>query len=252
MKKQDVFIIILSALVFGAIIFYIVYKPEKSEIYSKVFNGISSSNINVKLSNSNLAIIHSSKFYVNVDNEHLNVYKRNNKLYIEEETNINSEDKNVYLYVPEDYSFDNIDVSMNSGHINGDGLNSSNLKINIVNGEVNLSNLNILNSMDVNILSGNVNLSGEVSNLTLVNESANVYFNGSLLFNNSFESVNGKLTLKLLNKDSYIFKFNKKYKDVLIDDKKVSKLSYGNGKNIVAIKKNSGNVDINFVGDVSV
>lgn len=252
MKKQDVFIIILSALVFGAIIFYIVYKPEKSEIYSKVFNGISSSNINVKLSNSNLAIIHSSKFYVNVDNEHLNVYKRNNKLYIEEETNINSEDKNVYLYVPEDYSFDNIDVSMNSGHINGDGLNSSNLKINIVNGEVNLSNLNILNSMDVNILSGNVNLSGEVSNLTLVNESANVYFNGSLLFNNSFESVNGKLTLKLLNKDSYKFKFNKKYKDVLIDDKKVSKLSYGNGKNIVAIKKNSGNVDINFVGDVSV
>ncbi len=252
MKKQDVFIIILSALVFGAIIFYIVYKPEKSEIYSKVFNGISSSNINVKLSNSNLAIIHSSKFYVNVDNEHLNVYKRNNKLYIEEETNINSEDKNVYLYVPEDYSFDNIDVSMNSGHINGDGLNSSNLKINIVNGEVNLSNLNILNSMDVNILSGNVNLSGEVSNLTLVNESANVYFNGSLLFNNSFESVNGKLTLKLLNKDSYKFKFNKKYKDVLIDDKKVSKLSYGNGKNIIAIKKNSGNVDINFVGDVSV
>lgn len=252
MKKQDVFIIILSALVFGAIIFYIVYKPEKSEIYSKVFNGISSSNINVKLSNSNLAIIHSSKFYVNVDNEHLNVYKRNNKLYIEEKTNIDSEDKNVYLYVPEDYSFDNIDVSMNSGHINGDGLNSSNLKINIVNGEVNLSNLNILNSMDVNILSGNVNLSGEVSNLTLVNESANVYFNGSLLFNNSFESVNGKLTLKLLNKDSYKFKFNKKYKDVLIDDKKVSKLSYGNGKNIVAIKKNSGNVDINFVGDVSV
>lgn len=252
MKKQDVFIIILSALVFGAIIFYIVYKPEKSEIYSKVFNGISSSNINVKLSNSNLAIIHSSKFYVNVDNEHLNVYKRNNKLYIEEKTNIDSEDKNVYLYVPEDYSFDNIDVSMNSGHINGDGLNSSNLKINIVNGEVNLSNLNILNSMDVNILSGNVNLSGEVSNLTLVNESANVYFNGSLLFNNSFESVNGKLTLKLLNKDSYKFKFNKKYKDVLIDDKKVSKLSYGNGKNIIAIKKNSGNVDINFVGDVSV
>lgn len=252
MKKQDVFIIILSALVFGAIIFYIVYKPEKSEIYSKVFNGISSSNINVKLSNSNLAIIHSSKFYVNVDNEHLNVYKRNNKLYIEEETNINSEDKNVYLYVPEDYSFDNIDVSMNSGHINGDGLNSSNLRINIVNGEVNLSNLNILNSMDVNILSGNVNLSGEVSNLTLFNESANVYFNGSLLFNNSFESVNGKLTLKLLNKDSYKFKFNKKYKDVLIDDKKVSKLSYGNGKNIIAIKKNSGNVDINFVGDVSV
>lgn len=252
MKKQDVFIIILSALVFGAIIFYIVYKPEKSEIYSKVFNGISSSNINVKLSNSNLAIIHSSKFYVNVDNEHLNVYKRNNKLYIEEKTNIDSEDKNVYLYVPEDYSFDNIDVSMNSGHINGDGLNSSNLRINIVNGEVNLSNLNILNSMDVNILSGNVNLSGEVSNLTLVNESANVYFNGSLLFNNSFESVNGKLTLKLLNKDSYKFKFNKKYKDVLIDDKKVSKLSYGNGKNIIAIKKNSGNVDINFVGDVSV
>ena len=79
MKKQDVFVILLSALVFFAIIFYIVYKPEKRETYSKVFNGISSSNVNVKLNNSNLAIIHSSKFYVNVDNEHLNVYKRNNK-----------------------------------------------------------------------------------------------------------------------------------------------------------------------------
>ena len=79
MKKQDVFVILLSALVFFAIIFYIVYKPEKRETYSKVFNGISSSNVNVKLNNSNLAIIHSNKFYVNVDNEHLNVYKRNNK-----------------------------------------------------------------------------------------------------------------------------------------------------------------------------
>lgn len=252
MKKQDVFVILLSALVFFAIIFYIVYKPEKRETYSKVFNGISSSNVNVKLNNSNLAIIHSSKFYVNVDNEHLNVYKRNNKLYIEEETNIDSEDKNVYLYVPEDYSFDNIDVSMNSGHINGDGLNSSNLKINIVNGEVNLSNLNILNSMDVNILSGNVNLSGEVSNLALVNEGASIYFSGALFANNSIDSVNGKITLKLENKDSYKFKFNKKFKDVFIEDKKVSKLSYGYGKNIITINKNSGNVDINFVGDVSV
>ena len=68
MKKQDVFVILLSALVFFAIIFYIVYKPEKRETYSKVFNGISSSNVNVKLNNSNLAIIHSNKFYVNVDN----------------------------------------------------------------------------------------------------------------------------------------------------------------------------------------
>ena len=252
MKKQDVFIILLCALVFGAIIFYIVYKPKKSEIYSKVYNGISSSNVNVKLNNSNLAIIHSNKFYVNVDNKHLNVYKRNNKLYIEEETNIDSEDKNVYLYVPEDYSFDNIVINMSSGHINGDGINSSNFKVNINNGEVNLSNINILNSMDINILSGNVNLSGSISNLLLINEGANIHINGSLLNNNSIESISGKISLKLNDDNSYRFKFNKKYKDVLIDDKKVSKLSYGYGDNIISIKKNSGNVEINFVGDSSV
>lgn len=252
MKKQDVFIILLCALVFGAIIFYIVYKPKKSEIYSKVYNGISSSNVNVKLNNSNLAIIHSNKFYVNVDNKHLNVYKRNNKLYIEEETNIDSEDKNVYLYVPKDYSFDNIVINMSSGHINGDGINSSNFKVNINNGEVNLSNINILNSMDINILSGNVNLSGSISNLLLINEGANIHINGSLLNNNSIESISGKISLKLNDDNSYRFKFNKKYKDVLIDDKKVNKLSYGYGDNIISIKKNSGNVEINFVGDSSV
>ena len=88
--------------------------------------------------------------------------------------------------------------------------------------------------------------------LALVNEGASIYFNGALFENNSIDSVNGKITLKLENKDSYKFKFNKKYKDVFIEDKKVSKLSYGYGKNIITIKKNSGNVDINFVGDVSV
>ena len=226
-------------------------KSERIEEIStnKIPDNITKLDIDVSVSN--LKIENSNKLEISA-NDNIKLTKKNKTLYIEEKSkkilNRNKEN-NVVLYIPNDYTFDEITLDTGAGKLEIDTLSVNYLDLDLGAGNVEIENLFVNNETKIDTGAGNVIINnGIINNLDLDMGLGNINLKAKLLGKNDIDCGVGSVNLNLLdNIDDYKIDINKGIGSTIINGDNVSKdTTIGNGNNMLYIDGGVGKLEVSF------
>ena len=221
---------------------------EGDVTFLESYNNIS--NIEIDLGTTNLEIKKGVEFKVEASNvtDKFKVKKRNNTLYIEEDSFWlfgNNNAGKVIVYVPEYLEELNIDTGAGTTTIN----NISARKMNLDHGagiiEINASTFD---NSEIDGGTGEINISSSIfTNLELDTGVGEVNFNGQILGKSNISAGIGEINLTLTGgEELYELRIDKGIGDVFLNGEDYGRSSYGNGANLIDIDGGIGEININF------
>ena len=200
----------------------------------------------------NVIIREGSKFKIETDNQYVSSTQNGKKLYIKEKSHNyikTRHDRQLIIYIKEDYKFDNIKLNSGAGKITIENLNTNNLYLKIGAGKVDINSLNVSNNTEITGGVGSFYLrEGNLSNLNLDCGVGKIDITARLEGENQIEGGIGTLKINLLgDKESYKIDAEKGLGSLTINDDKIKERStYGEGENFIKIKSGIGSTKIYF------
>ena len=190
-----------------------------------------------------IKIQNSDELRVKTDCDCISVKNENGKLEIEENKYIvDKVRKIVYLYIPSNTIFNDVDIDIKSGLIEIDNLNTKELEIDNMSGNIKINNLNVNNNFDMDNISGTIDIeNSNINNIDADIKSGVVNINSLLTGNNHIELKSGIVNLNLKG-DDYRFKTTKI--SGIININKGRENVNDNGNTFIDIEVISGNVNV--------
>jgi hypothetical protein len=219
---------------------------EKVDLSNK---NITSLDINLKYSK--LTIIKSNKFKIENNSKYIVWEYNNNKLNISEVKNnynlFKKIEREIIVYIPENITFDEINIYTGTGIIEIDTLNSKNLALEIGVGKVNIKNLNIINKAIIIGGVGDVSISsGQINNLDLEVGVGDFDIATILTGENNINSGVGDLDIDLMDElANYTIRAEKGIGTIKLNEiEMIENISYGNGKSYIELEGGVGDINI--------
>lgn len=205
--------------------------------------------LNIELSTSNLIIKEGTSFKIETTSNNISVDESKDMLKIKEKNNNIVKKEKVYIYIPDNYYFDIVDISTGVGEANINNLNANEITYEIGAGIVSIEYINILNKSTINCGTGKLNIYNSIlNNLDLELGVGDSYINSKILGNSKIHSGIGSLLINIIGTvEDYKFNVNKGIGTVKIHDNIMSDdLIYGEGTNFIDLESGIGSVEVNF------
>lgn len=199
-------------------------------------------NTKLTITNDDIFKVEASKsIKVNIDNDKLKIKENNDFLHKQ----ANNE---VIIYIPNSYTFDEINLENGVGKINIENLNTNTLDLDLGVGNVNILKLNVLNNIKIESGTGSLNINEcIINNLELDMGVGKVTINGIINGESFIDAGIGNLVLNLNNSiNNYNLELKKgigkiKVNNTVVDNNYTSNL----GNNLIKIDGGIGNISIN-------
>ena len=204
---------------------------------------VSSSNINIKQGNT-LKVETNNKYI------HTNQYK--NKLYIKEKKHnlFNKNDNRLTVYVPKSFVFDFVNIEVGASKLNISSLTTKKLSLNLGAGKVEIDNLNVANSADIEGGAGKIVIEdSNITNLDLDMGAGKLLLNSKLTGNSKIDAGIGKMDLLLIGSlNDYNIELDKGIGSASINNNNMENdKTYGTGTNKIEIDGGIGSINIDFI-----
>lgn len=208
--------------------------------------------LDIEVKNTNITIKKGYTLKAETNNKNIKVNQNNNKISIEE-TRHNYFNKNtntnLVIYLPSDYIFNEVSIENGAGKINIDWVHTEKLNLDLGAGKVDINNLTVTKSIDIDGGAGEVTITnGNINNLDLDIGIGKITLMSTVTGNNDIDAGIGDLDLNLIgNSYDYKIKVNKGIGNAaLAGEKIVNDSYYGEGSNIINIDGGIGNININY------
>lgn len=205
---------------------------------------VSSSNINIKQGNT---------LKVETNNKYIYTNQYKNKLYIKEKKHnlFNKNDDNkLTVYVPKSFVFDLVNIEVGASKLNISSLTTKKLSLNLGAGKVEIDNLNVANSADIEGGAGEIVIEdSNITNLDLDMGAGKLLLNSKLTGNSKIEAGVGKMDLLLIGSlNDYSITLDKGIGSVTINNSNMENdKTYGMGTNKIDIDGGVGSINIDFI-----
>lgn len=204
--------------------------------------------LDIDLNNSKLIIKNSDIFKIEAS-ERIKVIEKDNKIKIKESNYIfNNDNSKVYIYLPTNYTFNEVSIDNGAGNILIDSLNTFELDLNIGAGKIDINKLNVIGSCIIDGGTGSVNITdSSLNNLDLDMGIGEIIINGLIEGNSEIDAGIGKLTLNLNNAiNNYYLDIEKGLGEIILNNTKYNKNYISNlGNNKIKIDGGIGSIIIN-------
>ena len=241
MNKYLIIPITIIIIVFIGVITSLFKKDDVNNMIDMKFDNISELDIDTK--SITIKIQNSAEFRVKTDCDCSSVKNENGKLEIEENKYIvDKMRKIVYLYIPSNTIFNDVDIDIKSGLIEIDNLNTKEAEIDNMSGSIKINNLNISNNFDIDNVSGTIDIeNSNINNIDADMKSGVININSLLTGNNHIELKSGVVNLNLKG-DDYRFKSTKISGIININEEREN--VNNNGNTFIDIEVISGTVNV--------
>lgn len=241
MNKYLIISITIIIIVFIGVITSLFKKEDVNNMIDMKFDNISELDIDTKSITINIQ--NSNEFRVKTDCDCINIKNENGKLEIEENKYIvDKMRKIVYLYIPSNTIFNDVDIDIKSGLIEIDNLNTKEFEIDNMSASIKINNLNVSSNFDMDNTSGTIDIeNSNINNIDTNIKSGIININGLLTGNNHIELKSGTVNLNLKG-DDYRFKTTKISGIISINEERENVNS--NGNTFIDIEVISGTVNV--------
>lgn len=241
MNKYLIIPITIIIIVFIGVITSLFKKDNANNMIDMKFDNISELDIDTKSITINIQ--NSDEFRVKTDCDYISIKNENGKLEIEENKYIvDKMRKIVYLYIPSNTIFNDVDIDIKSGLIEIDNLNTKEFEIDNMSASIKINNLNVSSNFDMDNTSGTIDIeNSNINNIDTNIKSGIININGLLTGNNHIELKSGTVNLNLKG-DDYRFKTTKISGIISINEERENVNS--NGNTFIDIEVISGTVNV--------
>lgn len=150
--------------------------------------------------------------------------------------------KIVYLYIPSNTIFNDVDIDIKSGLIEIDNLNTKEFEIDNMSASIKINNLNVSSNFDMDNTSGTIDIeNSNINNIDTNIKSGIININSLLTGNNHIELKSGTVNLNLKG-DDYRFKTTRISGIISINEERENVNS--NGNTFIDIEVISGTVNV--------
>lgn len=208
--------------------------------------------LDIDLRGTNLIIKTGTELKAETNNEYVTIEKDNNKLIINEKKHNlfnQTNNKDVIVYVPDNYQFDAVSINNGAGNINMENISTLNLYLDLGAGNVTLSNIEATKKAEIDGGAGKLDINnGNLTNLDLDLGVGDVDIYASLLGKIDVDTGVGSTNLNILgSKDDYQIEVDKGIGEITIDGSNVKdEYRYGRGTNKIDIDGGIGNIKVQF------
>lgn len=209
--------------------------------------------LNIDVASANLTIKEGDYLKAKTNNEYIKIKQEKNSLSITEKKYnwfSNNKNRELIIYVPTDFSFENVVISTGASKVNIEKLSTNNLYLELGAGKVDINNLIVLNDTEIDGGAGKITIkSGKINNLDLDMGVGSLTLTSRLTGNNHIDSGVGEIDLHLLgNLDNYRISLDKGLGSATLDGKSMSDdVKYGTGNSKLDIDGGVGSINIDFI-----
>lgn len=211
--------------------------------------------LDINVSSSNISVKQGSTLKVETNNKYIYTNQYKNKLYIKEKKHnlFNKNDDNkLTVYVPKSFVFDFVNIEVGASKLNISSLTTKKLSLNLGAGKVEVSNLNVANSADIEGGAGEIVIEdSNITNLDLDMGAGKLLLNSKLTGNSKIEAGVGKMDLLLIGSlNDYNIELDKGIGSASINNNNMENdKTYGTGTNKIEIDGGIGSIDIDFINE---
>lgn len=203
--------------------------------------------LKVDLIKANLIVKTGDKLEVVSDSENILVKRENNKISISEKKTNYSKKIDLTIIVPNDFSFDYVEIDSSIGNIDIKKLNTRNLDLDIGAGKLNIDNLTVNKLATIDTGVGKVDINNAfVNELDLDLGTGSGIFSGVILGESYIDAGVGSFILNLNESiDNYKFYMDEGKGSFLVNGNKITDEYVGNGNTLIKIDGGIGKFEIN-------
>ena len=211
--------------------------------------------LDIEITSSNVIFQKGTTFDIETNNEYINFKQNNGKVTITEQKHnwLNkSNDSNLIIYVPSDYTFDGVSIENGAGKINIEKLTTKKLELDLGAGQVNINNLIVTNKTEINGGAGEINITkSNLSNLDLDMGVGKLTLTSIIDGNSEIDAGIGELNLNLIGETiDYKIIIDKGIGNATLDGENMKNSTYyGNGNKLIDIDGGIGSIKINFISN---
>lgn len=208
--------------------------------------------LDIDINYANLIIKTGDTLKVETNNKNIDYQEKNDKLIIKEKKYNWFKTKNesdLIIYVPNNYSFNDISIEAGAGKVNLENINTKKLELDLGAGKAIISNLVVTQSSEIEGGAGEINIkNSSINNLDLDCGAGKFTLNSKLNGNNKIDAGIGKLDITILgNREDYKIIVDKGIGTAKIDSESIKDGKvYGSGLNSLTIDGGVGSININF------
>lgn len=244
---------IIGSMITGILYVVNIFNYEDTKIdMTTIYNDSSKiDNLKIKLSTTSLEVVLANEFKVETNNSSIKINQDNNNLEIKEKDiqTFNKGDLVVKIYVPKDYSFENVKLEMGAGKSDIEYLKSEDLTIKLGAGKNYFEKLEVTGAASID---GGVGLTeiedGTLNNLDLDAGVGKIAINAEILGISKIHCGVGELDLDLKgNAENYQLDIEKGIGSINVDSKSWSNNGLlGTGDNKIKIAGGIGSINVKF------
>lgn len=203
--------------------------------------------LKLDLIKANLIVKTGDKLEVVSNSENILVKRENNKIFVSEKRTNFGKKLDLTITVPNDFSFDYVEIDSSIGNIDIKKLKTRNLDLDIGAGKLNINNLTVNKLATIDTGAGNVNINNAfVNELDLDLGAGTGVFNGVILGESYIEAGVGNFTLMLNESiDNYKFYIDEGIGSFIVNGNKMTDEYIGNGNTLIKIDGGIGKFEIN-------
>jgi len=223
-----------------------------AEMTTTNFENSDISTLDIEVAFTNLTIKTGDSLKVETDNN-INCKQQEGKLEIIEKNKkwfSNYEEKELILYLPEDFEFEKIKINTGAGKIDIENLKTNKLYFELGAGETEIQNLTVSKECEIDGGAGKLSINeGTINDLDLDMGVGEINLTSNLTGKNEINAGVGKLNINLQGgKETYKIQADKGLGSIKIDEKEISSgETFGNGTDYIEIDGGIGNIDIKFI-----
>lgn len=209
--------------------------------------------LNIDVSSVNLIIKEGNYLKAETNNKYITIKQKQNSLSITEKKHhwfSNNKNKELIIYIPTNFSFENVVITAGASKVNVDKLSTNNLYLELGAGKVDINKLIVLKDTEIDGGAGKITIrSGDIHNLDLDMGVGSLSLTSKLTGNNYIDSGVGEMNLYLLGVlDDYRISLDKGIGSATIDGNNMSNdTKYGTGNNKLEIDGGVGSINIDFI-----
>lgn len=208
--------------------------------------------LDIDIAYATLTIKQGDSLAVETNSKNINCKQSNKTLKISEK-NYNwfskNEDSILIVYIPEGMSFEKVKISTGAGKVSICDITTQKLSFELGAGATEISNLNVLNSAEIEGGAGKIEIvSGTINNLDLDMGIGEANITATLVGKSELNAGIGTVNLNVqANKEDYKVNIDKGIGSIKIDGTEVSTGSwFGSGNNLIEIDGGIGTINVNF------
>ncbi len=231
--------VLVAVFVFS--IFYI-FGNEKIDVRVDTYNLYNVGNINIELGKTELSILNSNEFKLEIS-KNVKYEVKNNTLYITDKRSIAKQ--KATLYIPYGKNFDDVSIKVGIASILVDDLSANKVKLKMGSSSTTFNKLTVVDTLDIDGGVGKLAIdNANINKLNFKGGIGNIKFKGVILSNASMKMGIGNIDMELMDaKDNYRFAVDKGIGSIDIFGESV-RGNYLNGNTLIEIDGGIGNVNI--------